>query len=326
MANPTGTFATYQAIGRKEDLSDIIYNISPTDTPFQSMIGRSKATSTKHEHQTDAFATSSATGQVVEGNTPTNTTVTPTVRVFNYCEILQDAFQISGTQNAVRNAGRAEEIAYQLMKTSASLKRNQEAALSGANGAVSGATGTARVSASLESWISTNWTTQGASPTSSASEGFSSSNLCTAPVDATTAATVTEANVKAMIRAAWTQGGKPDVLLCGPYNKVKISGFSGILTNNIFQQAGGQAKIVAAADGYVSDFGTFKVVPSRFSRDRTISIIDTDFWSVAYLRNWQQSPLAKVGDSEQRMVLVEYTLESRNQKASAKVADLATTG
>jgi len=324
MANPVGTFATYQAIGRREDLSNIIYNISPTDTPFQSMIGRTKATSTKHEHQTDAFTAAVASGQVVEGNTPTNTTVTPTVRVFNYCEIQQDAFQISGTQNEVNNAGRADEIAYQLMKTSTKLKRNMEAALSQNNGAAVGATGTARVSASLESWIRTNWTTQNASPTSAASEGFSASNLCTAPVDATTPVTVTEANVKAMIRAAWTQGGKPDVILVGPYNKVKVSGFSGILTNNIFQQAGGQAKIVAAADAYVSDFGTFKVVPSRFNRDRTLCIIDTDYWAVAYLRNWQQSALAKVGDSEQRMVLAEYTLESRNEAASAKVADLST--
>lgn len=326
MANPVGTYATYQAIGRREDLSNMIYNISPTDTPFQSMIGRTTASNTKHEHQTDSFASASATGQVVEGNTPTNTTVTPTVRVFNYCEIQQDAFQISGTQQASDNAGRAKELAYQLVKTSSKLKRNKEAALSQNNGAAVGATGTARVTASLESWISTNWTTQGASPTSAASEGFSAANLCTAPVDATTAATVTEANVKAMIRAAWTGGGKPDVLLCGPYNKVKISGFTGILTNNIFQQAGGQAKIVAAADGYVSDFGTFKVVPSRFSRDRTISIIDTDFWAVAMLRPWQQTPLAKVGDSEQRMVLCEYALESRNHLASAKVADLSTTG
>ena len=195
MANPVGTFATYQAIGRREDLADIIYNISPTDTPFQSMIGRSKATSTKHEHQTDSFTAAVATGQAVEGNTPTNTTVSPTTRVFNYCEIQQDAFQISGTQSAVRNAGRSEEIAYQLMKTSAKLKRNMEAALSGANGAVSGATGTARVSASLESWIRTNWTTQNASPTSAASEGFSSNNLCTAPVDATTPATLPVLNV-----------------------------------------------------------------------------------------------------------------------------------
>lgn len=324
MANPVGTFATYQAIGNREDLTDMIYNIAPTETPFMSMAARTKAYMTKHEHQTDSLTAATAGGQVVEGNSPSNTTVTPSVRVFNYTEIQQQAFQISGTQNAVRHAGRAEEVAYQLIKYGNVLKRNMEAALTGANGAVSGATGTARVSASLESWMSTNWTTQNASATSAASEGFSSSNLCTAPVDATTPATVTEANVKAVIRGAWTQGGKPDVLLCGPYNKVKISGFSGILTNNIFQQAGGQAKIVAAADGYVSDFGTFKVIPSRFNRDRTISILDMDYWAVAYLRPFQQTALAKVGDSDQRMILAEYTLESRNQAASGKVADLST--
>lgn len=275
------------------------------------------------EWQTDALATHTAGGQAVEGNTPTNITVTPTVRVFNYAEIQQRAFQISGTQRAMNPAGRAEELAYQLIKYSAETKGNMEAALSGANGAASGATGTARVTASYESWLATNWTTQ-SSPTSAASEGFSASNLCTAPVDASVQVTVTEANVKAMIRAAWTGGGNPTVLFCGPYNKVKISGFSGILTNNIFQQAGGQAKIVAAADSYVSDFGTLRVVPSRFNRDRTIGILDMDYWAVAYLRPFKQEALAKVGDSEQRQIIVEYCLEARNQKASAKVTDLAT--
>jgi len=323
MANPVGTFQTYQSIGNREDLSNIIYNISPTDYPFMTMAKRTTATATKHEHQTDALTAATAGGQVVEGNTPSNTTVTPTVRVFNYTEIQQKAFNISGTQQAVRSAGRKSELAYQLMKTSSELKRNMEAALSGANGAAVGASGTARVSASVESWMSTNWTTQ-SSPTSAASEGFSATNLCTAPVDATTAATVTEANVKAIMRAAWTQGGKPDVLLVGPYNKVKVSGFSGILTNNIFQQAGGQAKIVGGASSYVSDFGEFRVVPSRFNRDRTICVLDMDFWAVAYLRPWAQTPLAKVGDSEQRMVTAEYTLESRNEGASGKVADLST--
>jgi hypothetical protein len=323
MANPVGTFATYQGIGNREDLADAIYNISPTEFPVMSMFKRGKATNTKHEHQTDSYRAAAATGQVVEGNTPTNRTVTPTVRVFNYCEIQQEAFQISGTQEAMNSAGRKSELAYQLMKSSMELKRNMESAISGANGAVAGATGTARVTASLESWMSTNWTTQ-SSPTSVASEGFSSTNLCTAPVDASVQVTVTEANVKAVIRAAWTQGGEPSVILCGPYNKVKLSGFSGILTNNIFQQAGGQAKIVAAADSYVSDFGALKIVPSRFSRDRTISVLDTSFWSVAYLRPFKQEPLAKVGDSEQRMITVEYALESRNEKASGKVTDLAT--
>jgi uncharacterized protein DUF5309 len=323
MAGPVGTYTTYNAVGNREDLANVIYDITPTETPFVSMAKRTKATHTKHEWQSDALAAASASGQAPEGNNPTAITVTPTARVFNYCEINQRSFIVSGTQQAMNHAGR-EELAYQLYKYGAELKRNIESALSQNNGAAVGSSTNARVTASLESWISTNWTTQNASPTSAASEGFSSSNLCTAPVDATTPATVTEANVKAMIRAAWTAGGAPDKILVGPYNKVKVSGFSGILTNNIFQQAGGQAKIVAAADAYVSDFGTFQVIPSRFNRDRTLTILDMDYWAVAYLRPFEKIKLAKTGDSDNWMVQAEYCLESRNQKASAKVSDLST--
>ena len=324
MANPVGTFASYQQIGIREDLTDMIYRISPTETPFLNMAARETAKNTKHEWQIDKIPTAVATNQALEGNNPTNTTVNPTSRIFNYCEIAQYAFQISGTSQAVNTAGRANEMAFQLVKYGLQMKRDMESAASGANGFVAGATGTARVSASLESWMSTNWTTQSASPTSTASTGFVTGTGTTAPVDATTAATVTEANVKAMIRLAWAAGGNPDTILTGPYNKVKVSGFSGILTNNIFQQAGGQAKIVAAADAYVSDFGTLKVVPSRFNRDKTICILDFNYWAIAYLRPFQSVPLAVTGDSNQRMILAEYTVVSRNEAASGKVTDLST--
>lgn len=220
-------------------------------------------------------------------------------------------------------AGR-EELAFQLVKYGLMLKRDMEAALSQNNGFVAGSTGAARVTASLESWMSTNWTTQCASPTSAASTGYITGTGTTAPVDATTPATVTEANVKAIIRQCWAAGGEPDTILVGPYNKVKVSGFSGILTNNIFQQAGGQAKIVAAADAYVSDFGTLKVIPSRFNRDRTLCVLDMSYWAVAYLRPFQSKELAVTGDSTNRMILAEYALESRNEAASGKVTDLAT--
>ena len=324
MANPVGTFATYQQIGVREDLTDMIYRISPTETPFLNMAARETAQATKHEWQVDRIPTAITSNQAVEGNNPTNTTVNPTTRVFNYCEIAQYAFQISGTAQAVNTAGRANEMAFQLVKYGLQMKRDMESALSGANGFASGATGTARVSASLESWMSSNWTTQNASPTSAASAGFVTGTGTTAPIDATTPATVTEANVKAIIRACWAAGGNPDTILCGPYNKVKVSGFSGILTNNIFQQAGGQAKIVAAADAYVSDFGTLKVVPSRFNRDRTINVLDFNYWAIAYLRPFQSVPLAVTGDSNQRMILAEYCLVSRNEAASGKVVDNAT--
>lgn len=324
MANPVGTFATYQQIGIREDLTEMIYRISPTETPCMNMFARETARQTKHEWQIDKIPAAVATNQAFEGNNPTNTTVNPTSRIFNYCEIPQYAFQVSGTAQAVNPAGRANELAFQLVKYGLQMKRDMESAISQNNGFVAGATGTARVSASLESWLSSNNTTLG-SGGSPATVGFSTGNGTSAPVDNSAVATVTEAAVKAIIRAAWNAGGNPDTILVGPYNKVKVSGFSGILTNNIFQQATGkQARIVGAADAYVSDFGELAVVPSRFNRDRTVCILDLNYWALAYLRPFQSVQLAVTGDSIQRMILAEYTLVSRNEAASGKVTDLAT--
>lgn len=302
----------------------MIYRISPTEVPFTSSAAREKASNVKHEWQIDKIAAAIATNQVAEGTNGANTAVAPTSRIFNYTEIPTYTFQVSGTAQAVNTAGRANELSYQLVMFGLRMKRDIEAAASQNNGFNAGATATGRVSASLESWMSTNFTSQGATVGAVASVGFVTGTGCTAPVDSTVPATVTEANVKAMIRAAWTAGGKPDTILVGPYNKVKVSGFSGILTNNIFQQAGGQAKIVAAADAYVSDFGTLKVIPSRFNRDRTVCILDMNYWAIAYLRPFQSMQLAITGDSIQRQILAEYTLVSRNEAASAKVADCST--
>ena len=131
--------------------------------------------------------------------------------------------------------------------------------------------------------------------------------------------------MKAMIRAAWTAGGDVDTIMTGPFNKTKVSGFSGILTNNVFQNASSsKITIVAGADMYRSDYGDHKVVPNRFNRDRTLLLLTMEYWAVAYLRPFTQFPLAKTGDSEQRQILAEFTLVSRNQGASAKVADATT--
>ena len=322
MANPVGTFQTYQAVGNREDLSDMISMISPSQTPFTSMAKKGKASNKLFNWQTDGLAAAASNAQV-EGDTPSNTTVTPTVNLFNVTQIVSKTFNISGTQQAMNPAGRSDELAYQLVKYGKEVKRDLEKDFSGNNSYRAGASGTARVSASLESWISTNWTSLATSRDSAVSAGFSTTGTL-APDDGSVESTITEAAVKAVIRACWTQGGEPDVIMCGPYNKVKISGFSGILTNSIQQKAGGQATIIAAADAYQSDFGLFKIVPNRFCRDRTVTILDTEFWEIAYLRPFQQVPLAKVGDSDQRMILVEAGLKSKNEAASGKVADLAT--
>lgn len=322
MTVPTATFQAFQAIGNREDLEDLIYNIAPTETPFMSNAGRGTSQAVFHEWQTDTLNAAVATNGAIEGDNPTNTSVTPTVRLGNYNQIATYAFQVSGTQQAVRSAGRKDELAYQLVKYGKTLKRDMEAQLTQNKASNAGGSGSARISGSLESWISSNWTSlgSGGSPSSS---GYQS-GIVQAPVDNSAQGTVSEAGVKAIIRAAWNAGGNPDTIMVGPFNKTKVSGFSGILTNNIFQKAGGQATIIAAADAYVSDFGSHQVVPNRFQRDRTLFILDMEYWAVAYLRPFTQFPLAKTGDSDQRQILAEYTLVSRNQAASGKVADLTT--
>src|SRR5712691_3276848 len=222
MTVPTATFQAFQAVGNREDLTYLIYNIAPTETPFLSNAAREEMQAVFHEWQTDTLSAANTANAAIEGDNPTNTSVVPTVRPGNYAQISTYAFQVSGTQQAVRHAGRKDELAYQLVKYGKTLKRDMEAVLTQNHASNSGGAGSARQSAGVEAWISTNFTSlgTGGSPSSS---GFQS-GLVQAPVDNSTAGTVTEAGVKAMFRAAWTQGGKPDLIMTGPFNKTKVSG------------------------------------------------------------------------------------------------------
>jgi hypothetical protein len=318
----TGTFQSFQSLGNREDLEDIIYNIAPTETPFLSMASKTKATARLHEWQTDSLA-SAGTNQAIEGDDAANTTAVPTVRVGNYCQISQKAFGVSGTQEAINKAGRKSELAYQLAKRSKELKRDMEYALTRNQGSSAGGAGTAQSMASTESWMSSNLTSLGTG-TAQSTPGYSG-GVVAAPTDSSAAGTISEAALKAVIKAVWTSGGDPGVILCGPFNKQKISAFAGIATQyKVNTQNGKRAQILGAADSYISDFGEHRVIPSRFNRDATVQIMDMDYWAVAYLRPFQQYALAKTGDAERRQLLVEYTLVARQQAASGKIADLTT--
>jgi hypothetical protein len=305
------------AIGNREDLTDVIYNIAPTETPFMSNIGRTKCTSTFHEWQTDSLATA-ALNQQLEGDdydSGTLDTVDVTTRVTNYTTISAKTLIISGSHESTLKAGRKSEIAYQVAKKGKELKRDIEFTLSQKQAPVASTGGTTRKTRALESWIGSN-----------ASRGVSGSDHgSTFVVTDGTQRDLTEAMVKSAVQSAWTAGGDPEMMLCGAVNKQNISSqFSGIATMYREQSGVGPGAIIGAADIYVSDFGELKVVPSRFSRDRTISIIQKDMWAIAYLRPFRVYDLAKTGDAEKRLLLSEYTLEGRNEAASAKVADLNT--
>lgn len=315
MALPTNTFPTYSAIGNREDLSDMIYRIDPTDTPFMSAAEREKASAVNHEWQTQALASVNTSNAVLEGDDAVTDAVTVTVRLGNICQISDKVARVSGTQQAVEHAGRDNEMAYQEMLKGLELKRDMESILVGTNQAKNaGAAATARTTASVLSWIKTNTSKSGSDPSAADGTGTRSDG---------TQRAFTEAQLKTVLAAIWESGGKPDTIYTGSFNKQTFSTFTGRATP--MEQATSK-KIVASVDAYESDFGKLKVVPNRFQRARDVLILQSEMWAVAYLngRKMVSINLAKTGDSERRQILSEYNLVARNEKSSGGVFDLTT--
>src|SRR5258705_12227280 len=257
MTLPTNTFSSYTAIGNREDLSDVIYRIDPADTPFMSAVEREKASAVAHEWQTQALAAVDTANAVLEGDDATTDAVTATVRLSNICQISDKVCRVTGTQQAVEHSGRDDELAYQEMLKGLELKRDMEAILVGSNQAKNaGNASTARVTASVLSWIKTSTSKGATGADPSASDGSGTRT------DGTQRA-FTEANLKSVLQSIWNAGGKPDVILSGGFNKQVFSTFTGRATQ--IEDTKGR-KIVAAVDVYESDFGTLKIVPNRFQR------------------------------------------------------------
>ncbi len=311
MAIPNATYQTYAGVGIREDLTDVIYNISPTETPFMTSIGKGKAANTLHEWQTDALAAATTNSQI-EGDDINALTATATVRVQNYMQISTKAVVISGTMDAVLKAGRKSELAYQMAKRGKELKRDMEYVLTQNQAGNAGSASAARKTRALENWYGTN--------TSGGTSYATATGITATATDGTTRP-FTESLLKNVLKSVFTAGGDPTMLMVGPFNKQVVSSFTGNATR--FDKSEDK-KLIASIDVYASDYGELKVVPNRFQRERTAHVLDLEYWSVSYLRPMQVSDIAKTGDSEKKFMVVEYGLESRNEAASGVIADLTT--
>jgi len=315
MAQPTNTFDSYDSINN-EDLSKLVYNIAPTQTPFLSMAGRTKASNVFHEWSTDTLA-AAATNTAIEADDYTADASVSAVRVGNRCQISKKVAVVSGTNEAIDSPADNATMAYQMAKRSKELKRDMEFVLTQNQASATGSSAAARTLGGFENWLTSN-TSLGAG---GANTGFSAGNIA-ARTDGTLRA-FTETLLKTVIQSAWTSGGEPNVIIVGPKNKAVASAFAGIATQ-YKQNDTSPATIIAAADVYVSDFGEHRIVPNRFNRDRTALLIDFDYAAVSYLRPFNSFELARTGDANKRAVNVEFTLECRNQAAHGGVYDLTT--
>ena len=308
------TFTAHTAIGQREDLTDIIYDISPTETPFMSSIGKTKATAVYHEWQTDSLAAATTANAAIEGADATSATLAPTVRLGNYTQIIQKTVQVSGTLDTVNKAGRKSEKAYQLAKASAELKRDLETILLANQGRSAGTSTIARKLGSILSWIKTN--------SDKASDGSDPATIGVSTRTDGTQRTFTEALLKTVVSEVFVSGGSPKVLMVGASGKQKVSSFAGIAAQRYMAPGNTPTTIVGAADLYMSDFGQISIVPNRFMRTRDALVLDPEYAALAYLRPFQTNDLAKTGDSENTQLLAEVTLEVKNEAAHGIVADL----
>jgi hypothetical protein len=297
MAFVGNTFTTFDAKGLREDLSDIIYNISPTETPFMTGIAREKATAVFHEWQTDVLETPNGANAQIQGDDiSAYDAVVPTVRLGNYTQISRKTVIISMTEEAVDKAGRKSEVGYQVAKKGKSLKRDIETILLQNQARTAGTVGaTPAKTASVLAYIKTNTANVVAGGSNPVGDGTN------ARTDGTTPVAFTEAMLQAALASVWTNSGdEPDYVLVNSTQKQAITKFVG---NNTRYINADEEKLVNSIDVYVYDFGSVEIKPDRFMRLRDALIINSDLWALAWLRPINLVDLAKTGDNEKKMLL-----------------------
>lgn len=316
MAIVSNTFTSFDSVGIREELSNVINNISPEEVPLQSNIGSKNVSNTYFEWQSDSLSAVQTTA-VVDGDDVTSFDATSaTTRLGNYTQILRRTVIVADNLGAQDAAGRNDEFAFQIAKRGRELKRDLEATLCLNNAKVAGNSSTARETAGLGAWIATNAVKagDGANPTGDGSDARTDG----------TQADFTETMLKSAMQAAYTAGGQPTLLMVGPFNKTQVSGFAGIAQQRYQAPSNAPTTIIGAADVYLSDFGTLQVVPNRFQRERDAFLLDPEYAAVAYLRPIQKVDLAKTGDASKAMLLVEAGLEVGTEGAHAGIFDLTT--
>lgn len=323
MAQVAGTTDTFDLVGLAEDVEDVIYNITPTETPAFSMAKRIKATAVNHQWQTDTLAAAAA-NRAVEGDDSTYATASPTTMLSNYTQISKKTVMVSGTADAVRKYGRKEEFAYQIAKRGRELKRDIEYAMVTNQGSSAGSTSVARSSAGLESMIAGNRVFPATTNSVGTTAGYSS-GAWTAPVDGTTAALNETAFIEAL-QAAWEDGGDPSVVMVPAALKRKIaqfagsSAFAGVSVNQNMGRTS-NAVVLGGVDLYISDFGEHKIMLNRYMRTRTVLCLDPEYVSTAWLRPIRFEERAKTGDATRGEILGEWCLVVGNPDAHSKVQD-----
>lgn len=313
MATPVNAVSTALINGQREDLTDVIYNIDPSDTPFLSAIGKSTAEALTHEWQTDELR-SPAVNTKIEGDDATINPGTFTTMASNICQIVSETLQVTGTAERVKKAGRKSELAYQIAKKGKEMKLDMEYMLVGTPLArVNRTSSVAGQAGNIYSYYKTNGSlgATGVAPTGNGANVGTPGTL----------RTLTEDLILTASEKIWQEGGQANQIQCNSGLKKHISKtFKGRATEiNLDASA---STVSQAVDVYETDFGKYTLKTNRWFKADAVFIFDPKMHSLCYLRPFTQFPLSKTGDSEKRQMLCEYTFRVNNEKSGALIRDV----
>lgn len=323
MAQIAGTTDTYRvgaAGGNREDLEDVIWDLNPDETYCLTTFDKIDASASYHEWLLDTLVAPTLNRQI-EGDDAAFVTIVSASRVGNFQQISRKTFLVSRTQEKVAKAGRKRESSRQLVKQMRELKNEMEYAIIRNQASSAGGSGTARSTASIESWLATN-EVLGTTTASATTPGFSGGTVA-APTDGTTTGALTIGTLNSALQGAWSSGGMASQILAGPVQKLVIDTFTGIATRFVDVDRATQASIINAANLYVSSFGRHTVRMHRHVRASVVLCLDPDMWAVSFIDRPFIEKLAKTGDGTKHQILTEFGLVSRNESASGKVVALA---
>jgi len=283
-------------------------------------VGTRNVSNTVFEWITEELSATSTTTDL-EGDAISAAAASLTTRNSNVCQIMSRAVAVTGTQSAIKLYGKTSQMAHQMARRTKELKRSVEAALLSNQAKATGNSTTARTSAMIGAWLKTNTSfdvTTGAGLTPGADPVTVGS---TARTDSSTQRALTAPLINTVMQSCYTEGGEPDRLMVGPFNKTVVSTLTGrsIAREMIDSNTAGSNVTV-----FATDFGDLQVMPNRFQRERDAFLISPEYAKVSYLRNFQVSTLGKTSDAETKHLVVEMGLEMTQEAAHGGIFDLTT--
>lgn len=319
MALPTNTYTSYDnANSIKTDLRDVIYNITPFETPFRAKCGKSSAKATLHEWTTQSLR-SSADNKHLEGDNTVAEARTAVTRLTNSTQIFKNAVSIPGSDVGLDKAGKNREMGYQMLLVAREQNLDVEKALFDNNARVNGANGTARELAGAPSWMTTNVDFQsggsGANPTGDGSDARTDDSSPTA---------FSQTKFDTVMQSIWENGGRSDTCYLSAFQMNKALAFTGN-NNQRANVVAGDERVVNSLSIYLTPWGQVAFQPSRENRSRDVFILQDDMWEIAELRPARNTPLGVTGDNESRQLIQELTLVCKNEASSGIIADNTTT-